>query len=251
MKHHPFTFFEHYLPFANHDNLHIVTSVFLFVLLVAIARFVIYPRWRKTQDQVVPEKKFTLSTFFELVIEWLSGLCNDIIGPQGHKYLPFCGSIFFFIFFANLLGLVPGFLPPTEVWVTGTTIAIISFIAFNYYGFREHGWNYMQHFMAPINAKGIQNPLAKILVIILLIGFQIFFAAVEILSTVLRPLTLSLRLTANIGADHKILLTFFEMFKPLLPIPFMALGIFISFMQAFIFTILTMVYISMAVAHDH
>ncbi|MCB1197262.1 MAG: F0F1 ATP synthase subunit A, partial [Deltaproteobacteria bacterium] len=180
MKHHPFTFFEHYLAFANHDNLHIVTSAFIILALSLIAILVIYPKWKIINQNIVPEKKFTITSVFELMVEWLGGLCEDVIGPTGRQYLPFCGSIFIFILFANLLGLVPGFLPPSEMWVTGTTVAIISFIGFNYYGIREHGWGYFGHFLAPLSAKGIQNPIAKVVIFLLLVGFQTFFAAVEI-----------------------------------------------------------------------
>jgi F-type H+-transporting ATPase subunit a len=251
MDHHPFTFFEHYLPFAHHDNLHVVTSAFVLLLLIVLVVTVVYPRLKNVTQNIVPSQKFSITTVFEIMVEWLANLCDDVIGPEGRKYLPFCGSMFIFILFANLLGLVPGFLPPTETWVTGTSIALISFIGFNYYGFRAHGWGYIGHFLAPVSAKGIQNPIAKVLIFLLLVAFQIFFASVEIVSTLLRPVTLSIRLTANISADHLVLETFAHMFEYLLPIPFMMLGIFVSFMQAFIFTILTMVYISMATAHDH
>lgn len=250
MGHHPFTFFERYLPFVNHDNLHVISTIFVILALI-IAALVIYPKWKQVSQNLIPEKNFNVRTVFEMLIEMLASLCDDVIGKNGRKYLPFCGTIFIFILFSNLLGLIPGFLPPTEVWVTGTAVALISFIGFNYYGLKEHGLKYFNHFLAPIDAKGIKNPIAKIIIFLLLLTFQIFFASVEIISTILRPLTLSIRLTANISADHLVLDTFAKLFEYLLPIPFMALGIFISFMQAFIFTILTMVYISMAVAHDH
>lgn len=248
--HHPFTFFERYLSFVNHDNLHIVSTIFIILLLV-VAIMIIYPKWKKVSDNVIPEKKFNIRTVFELIIEMIASFCDDVIGPHGRQYLPFLGTLFIFLLFSNLLGLIPGFLPPTEMWVTGTSLAVISFIGFNYYGFKAHGWSYLKHFVAPISLGGIKNPIAWVLIFIPLFAFQILFVSVEIISTVLRPVTLSIRLMVNISADHVILDTFSNLIPLIVPIPFMILGIFVSFVQAFIFTILTMVYISMAVAHDH
>lgn len=248
--HHPFTFFTRYLPFANHENLHIVSTVFVILLLVAAA-LIIYPKWKQVSKNIIPEKKFNLRTVFELILDMLASFCDEVIGPQGRQYLPFLGTIFVFLLFSNLLGLIPGFLPPTEMWVTGTALAIISFIGFNYFGFKAHGWSYLKHFVAPISLSGIKNPIAWVFIFVALFAFQILFVSVEIISTVLRPVTLSIRLMVNISADHVILGTFSSLIPYLVPIPFMVLGIFVSFVQAFIFTILTMVYISMAVAHDH
>ncbi|MCB0272606.1 MAG: F0F1 ATP synthase subunit A [Bdellovibrionales bacterium] len=248
--HHPFTFFSRYIPGIEHENLHIVSTFFIVLLLIASA-IIIYPKWKDVSKNIIPEKKFNLRSVFELLVEMLASFCDDVIGPHGRKYLPFLGTLFIFLLFSNLLGLIPGFLPPTEAWATGATLAIFSFAAFNYFGFKEHGWSYIKHFVAPISLGGIKNPIAWILIFIPLFAFQILFVSIELVSTVLRPITLTIRLMANISADHLVVETFGMLVPYLVPIPFMLLGIFVSFVQAFIFTMLTMVYISMAVAHDH
>ncbi|MCB0326614.1 MAG: F0F1 ATP synthase subunit A [Bdellovibrionales bacterium] len=250
MDHHPFTWFEHLLPGVTHENLHMFTSGFI-ALLLAVAAFVVYPRMKHAAKAVIPDGHFSLRNFFELLVGMLDQLAKDVIGHGHRKYLPFIGTMFIFIFFSNLVGLIPGFLPPTETWVMGAAIATISFIAFNYFGFREHGLGYFSHFVAPISLKGVKNPIAWFLILIPLLAFQVLFASVESISMFLRPVTLSIRLLVNITADHKILEVFGAMAPYIVPIPVMIMGIFVSFMQAFIFTMLTMVYISMSVSHDH
>lgn len=228
-----------------------MTTVFVFVLLIAVAALIIYPKWKNVSENVIPEKSFNLRTFFELLIEMLASFCDDVIGPHGRQYLPFVGTLFIFLFILNLMGLIPGFLPPTEVWVTGTCLAVISFIAFNYYGFQAHGWAYLKHFVAPVSAGGLKNPIAKVLIFLALFAFQLLFVSVELISTAVRPVTLAMRITVNMTADHLVLDTFSNLVPYIVPIIFMLFGIFVSFVQAFIFTILTMVYIGMAVTHDH
>jgi F-type H+-transporting ATPase subunit a len=209
----------------------------------------------------VPDGKFSLLSFFEIFLEMLTGLCEDIVGHGGRKYLPFVGSIFFFIFLSNLIGLVPGFLPATENWVTGAAVATISFLAFNYFGFRENGIGYLKHFIAPISPGPAKGVVSWILIMLPICLLHALFGAIELVSTAFRPITLSIRLYANIFADHQVLSIFSHLDQAFsvsaqvlrlgIPLVFLVLGIFVSFMQAFIFTLLTTVYISGAVAHEH
>lgn len=250
MTHHPFTFFETYISGVNHDNLHMVSATFIAGLL-AIAAFYVYPKFRKAKDNVLPSPKLGVKNIFEVIIEMLAQLADSIIGHDSKKYLPFAGTIFFFMFFSNILGLVPGFLPPTENWTTGASVAFIVFISYNVFGFQAHGPSYLKHFTAPISLKGIKSVAVWMLVMIPLVAFQILFGTIELISNFLRPITMSVRLYVNIFADHKVLEAFSGLVPLFIPLPFMVLGIFVSFMQAFIFTLLTMVYISMAVAKNH
>ncbi len=181
----------------------------------------------------------------------LDQLFRDIIGPSSRRYLPLLGSMFIFIFVANVMGTIPGFLPPTERWETNVAIATISFLAYNYFGFRAHGVAYLKHFTAPISLKGVKGILMGIVLIVPLMMFQTIFGAVEILSNLLRPTILTIRLMANITADHAMLEAFSGLAPYLVPLPVLILGLFVSFVQAFIFTVLSSVYISLAVAKDH
>lgn len=247
---HPFTFFERYIPGVTFENLHVVTTVFVFTIL-CIGVVFLFPRIRNASQNVIPDKKFGLKAFFEIFMEMLTTLCEDIIGHGGRKYLPFVGSVFFFIFFSNLIGLIPGFLPPTENWVTGAAVAIISFIAYNYFGFQAQGVGYVKHFLAPVSAGPASSILKWFMIMLPLTVFHILFLGIELLSNVFRPITLSIRLYANIFADHMVLGIFSSLVPYVIPLPFLVLGIFVSFIQAFIFTLLTVVYISGAVAHQH
>lgn len=249
MNEHPFTFFGNYFG-VTHEYMHVVTAIFVCSFLV-ITALLLFPRLRRTQESVIPDNKISARSFTEMFLEMIVALCDDIIGHGGRKYLPFVGTIFFFIFASNLIGLIPGFLPPTENWATGAAVATIVFISFNYFGFREHGIGYLKHFLAPISLEGLKNKVLYVVILIPLIAFQCLFGTIELISMVLRPFTLSIRLFVNITADHAVAAIFSGMVPYLVPIPFLVLGLLVSFLQALIFTLLTIVYISLATAHDH
>ncbi len=250
MNEHPFTFFERFLPGVTPRNLHMVTAAFVFLLL-GIGSAILYPRLRKAKERLLPDGKLSLLSVFEIFLDMLVGLCEEIIGPGGREYLPFVGSVFFFLFLSNLIGLIPGFLPATGNWVTGAAVATISFLAFNYFGFRENGLKYLKHFLAPISPGPMKSVVSFALVLLPIFLLQTLFSVIEIMSTAFRPMTLTIRLYANMLADHEVIGIFSHLVPWVIPILFMILGVFVSFMQAFIFTLLTTVYISGAVAKEH
>lgn len=184
------------------------------------------------ESELIPQQKAGLFGVVDFAVEAFIKFFDSILGANNRKHLPFVASIFFFILVANLLALIPG-MPAvtTTVWVT-VSLAILVFIYFNYFGIKEMGLGgYLKHFCGPM-----------------LIMAPIIFP-VEILSTCMRILTLNLRLYWNIVADHKILDIFTELLGPIWPIPFYLLGTFVSFMQAFVFATLTMIYILLAIDH--
>ncbi|MCB0308700.1 MAG: F0F1 ATP synthase subunit A, partial [Bdellovibrionales bacterium] len=193
MKHHPFTFFQTYLPGVDHDNLHLISATFVVMLLI-IGVFLVYPRMRQAKKNLIPSPSFGIRNIFEMLVEMLAQLSEDIIGHDSRKYLPFVGTIFFFMLFSNLLGLIPGFLPPTENWATGAAVATIVFITYNFFGFQAHGPAYFKHFIAPISLSGVKNVGLWILIMIPLVAFQLLFGTIELISNFLRPVTLSIRL---------------------------------------------------------
>ena len=198
----------------------------------------------KTADgveaNVIPQKKFGLLGFTDLIVESFIKYHDSIMGKENRKYFSLSATVFFFIFFSNLLGLVPG-MPAIATTVTvNVAMAFVVFFAFNYYGIREQGLiNYLKHFTGGM----VSGWLA-------IIGLFIFI--LEIISTCLRVLTLNLRLYWNITADHLVLGTFMDL-VPVVPVAFYAMGTFVAFMQAFVFATLTMIYILLAVEHaeDH
>ena len=138
-----------------------------------------------------------------------------------------------FTIFSNLLGVFPGFYPATQNLNSTLACASVIFIVYNYMGFREHGWGYLKHFMGPIIY------LAPLMIII------------EVVSHLVRPASLSLRLFWNMFGDHLVLQIFSNLTPYIIPAIFIGLGVFVSFLQAFIFTILSSIYISLSTSHDH
>ncbi|MCB0340079.1 MAG: F0F1 ATP synthase subunit A [Bdellovibrionales bacterium] len=183
---------------------------------------------------LVPEKKASLFSFFDFVVETFVKYHDSVLGTHNRRYVGLTGSIFFFILFANLAGLIPGVAAATtSVWIN-VPIAIFVFLYFNFHGIREHGLlNYIKHF-------GAGTPW----------WIAWFIFVVEIFSTTMRVLTLNLRLYWNIFADHIVLGAFTDMTKLVVPVLFYGLGTFVSFMQAFVFTTLTMIYILLATQHE-
>ena len=129
--------------------------------------------------------------------------------------------------------MIPGFLPPTGNLNTTLACGALIFVMYNYYGVKEHGISYLKHFMGPVVF------LAPLMIII------------EIISHIVRPISLSLRLFMNITGDHMVMGVFTNLTHFVIPIMFLGLGIFVSFLQAFIFTMLSTIYIALAEAHDH
>ena len=225
----------------------VVIAVGLGALLVALGRIATAPirSGRDSAALIIPKPGFSLFNLFDVLVGAFIGYFDSIMGKENRRYAPLCGTMFFFIFFSNLLGLIPG-MPSatTTVWVN-VAMALVVFVSFNWYGIREQGiGSYLKHFCGPI-----------------LVLAPILFP-IEILSTCLRILTLNLRLYWNISADHIVLGVFTDLAQQLpmpvyilggflIPVCFYLLGAFVAFMQAFVFTTLSMIYIQMAVAHEH
>jgi F-type H+-transporting ATPase subunit a len=162
-----------------------------------------------------------------------SGQLRAIIGPTGDKYITLIGGLFIFIFFCNIIAIVPGFVPATDNLNTNLAMSLMVFVVYNYYGFKEHGISYLKQFAGPILW------LAPLMFLI------------ELLSHLFRPMSLSIRLFGNMFGDHMVLGIFSDLVPLVIPVIFMILGIVVSTIQAFVFAVLTTVYIALAVSHDH
>lgn len=222
----------HQLPSINHENAHIATAAvsvsFMFVLAL-IGRFSL----GRGKEAILPAKKFSVKGVFEQLTEFNASLADSVIGHDGRPFVPMFTAIFFFIFLNNVFGLIPGMSPATDNINTGMAVGLFVFVVYNGFGFYVHGLSYFKQFMGPIWW------LAPMIFV------------VELFSHLVRPLTLGLRLKANMVADHTVLGVFTELVPYVVPAPFYALGLFVSAMQAFVFTILSMIYVSMAMSHDH
>jgi F-type H+-transporting ATPase subunit a len=186
------------------------------------------------EQAVVPAGKFSLKGIFELLTETVSGLCDMVIGDHGHHYVPLFTSVFFFILFNNLVGMIPGMTPATENINTTFGFGAMMFLIYNFQGVRQQGgWAYLKHFMGPVIF------LAPLMFVI------------ELVSHFVRPFSLGLRLANVMMGDHTVLSVFLDLIPIGVPIPFYMMGLFVCFVQAFVFTLLSMVYVAFAVAHDH
>lgn len=178
-----------------------------------------------------------LQQAFELFVEFVREELDSNVGHDGPKYISIIGTLGLFILFSNLLGLVPGLESPTGIQVGGINVAagcaIVVFLFYQFQGFRKQGVaSYLKHFMGPVWW------LAPIMV------------PIELVSHIARPVTLTIRLFANIMAEDMVIVIFLGLIPWLVPLPFMAFGIFGALLQTFIFCTLAMVYLGGAVATE-
>lgn len=224
------------VPGVTHDNVIVATAATVggVLILGAVAGRMALGAG---ESAITPAGKFSLKGVFELITEFIVGIADMVIGEEGRKFVPMFAAIFLFVWINNLVGLIPGMTPATDNINTTLALGLFSFAMYNYYGFKEHGPGYLKQFLGPLLL------LAPLMVVIELIGHLV------------RPLTLGLRLYGNIMADHTVLSVFLGMFENLwfIPVPaiFYGMGIFVASMQAFVFTMLSMIYVSMAISHDH
>ena len=203
----------------------------LMALLLLAVIFVLFRLAARRYDRDRPGK---VQSFLEMLVSFLRGLVDETIGEGAAKsYLPIIGGLFIFIAMGNLFGVFFFLQPPTGSLSTTVALAIVAFLYFNLQGVREHGvLGYLKHFMGPM----------------LLIA-PLFFV-IEIIGTVARVLSLSLRLFMNIFGEHTTTGVFASLVPIVVPWPMMALGIFTAFLQAYVFALLTAVYVGGAVAHE-
>lgn len=187
---------------------------------------------------IVRRKMATIPGPFQQVMEFaitfLREMLADNIGHHSERYLPLVGTLALFVLLNNLFGLIPGLGSGTANWNVTLGCALVVFGYYNYHGMREQGFfNYWRHFAGPV----------------LFLAPLMF--PLELLGLVSRILSHSLRLFGNIAGEHVVSLIFFSMMPLFLPLPMMFLGLFFGLIQTFVFVMLTVIYISGAVAHEH
>ncbi len=186
-----------------------------------------------TDAALEPEDGITARNLAEGLVEAISGLAEGVIGHGAQRYVPLLASFFVFILACNLIGLVPGFSPPTSDFNITFGLGLVSFVAYQVAGAREHGIRYVKQFLGSVV---LLYPLMLV---------------VELFTHVFRPVSLGIRLFANMVADHEVVEIFTGLTKIGIPVAFYALGAFVCVVQAFVFTMLSAIYIALAVSHDH
>lgn len=185
------------------------------------------------EKALVPAGGFGVRGICETLVEYIDDLVGSVLGEGARAYVPLFGSIFFFVIVNNLFSLVPGMTAATSNINAALAIGIFSFLIYNIMGVIKGGWHYLAHFLGPVWW------LAWLML------------PIEIISHVIRPFSLGIRLSVNMTADHAILGTFIDLTKVVVPVIFYGMGTFVSFIQALVFTMLSMVYVALATADDH
>jgi F-type H+-transporting ATPase subunit a len=246
---HPFTWHALLPPGLQH----LLPEHTFFALLAAILLIAFAFRARaalaSAQDPVIPAGGLGARTIAELLVQLIVSQSDAIIGPQGRKYVPYFATFFFFILLANLMGLLPGFVPPTGNLNTTLGLALVSFIGYNLIGVREQGLPYFKHFVGPMTSLPGGRVITKVVFLPILIISVAFFLILELFSHGFRPVSLSLRLFGNMMGDHQVIEAFIGLTKIVVPVAFYALGTLVAVIQAFVFTLLSMIYVALAVTH--
>jgi F-type H+-transporting ATPase subunit a len=179
------------------------------------------------------DKPGKLQHVFEIVYDFLRASAEEIVGHEGPRYLVFFGTVFLFVLFMNLIGLIPGFDSPTMFPMVPLGVAVVTFCFYQAVGFKANGIAYLKQFIGPM---------------LLLAPLMI---PIELFSHLARPLSLTVRLFANMFAGEQVYLTFLSLTKVFIPVIFIGLHLFVSLLQAYIFMLLAMVYVGQAVSHEH
>jgi F-type H+-transporting ATPase subunit a len=199
-------------------------------ILVALIVVVLFAVLRSSLSMDRPGK---LQHTFEVIYDFLHGQTHEVIGHDGPKYLVFTGTLFIFILFCNLIGVIPSFESPTMFPAVTAGCAMAAFLYYNIVGIKVQGiLKYLAHFAGPI---WYMAPL---------------MIPIEIVSHLARPMSLTIRLYANMLAGEKVTLVFLGLTYLVMPAVFMGLHVFVSILQAYVFAVLTMIYVGGAVAHE-
>ncbi len=235
-----------YDPLAHVGFNWVFQASLLAVALLVLAGFSIKRSLSVEGGGVIPDEGVTVRNVVELIVVQLAELAESIMGPEYRKHFPVVATIFFFILVSNLMGLVPWVGGATSDVATAAAWAIISFLYYNAVGIKTHGWKYIYQFMGPalmhmeIGGKTWHiRPLTPL------------FLPLELVLHVARMLTLTIRLVANMFADHTVIMLWIKMIPIVVPAIFMGLGLIISFLQAFVFALLSMIYIGGALEEPH
>jgi len=205
-----------------------------FVVMQILVALIIIVVFAILKPRLSVDRPGKLQHTFELIYGFLHDQADEQIGHEGYHYLAFFGTIFIFILFNNLIGVVPGFESPTMIPSVPAGCAVAAFFYYNIVGIQANGvFKYLAHFAGPM-------PLLAPLMI-----------PIELVSHLARPLSLTIRLFANMYAGEQVTLVFLKLTWILVPVAFMGLHVFVSFLQAYIFMLLTMMYVAGAVAHEH
>lgn len=209
-------------PWTDYIVMQLLVAAIIVLLLMIL-------RTRLSIDRPGP-----LQHVFELIHKFIAGEADDQIGHEGRHHVVLFETMFVFLLIGNLIGIVPKFVSPTQVIYVPAGCAVLSFLYYNWVGIKKNGLGkYAAHFAGPI---WWMAPL---------------MIPIEIISHLARPLSLTIRLFANMYAGEQVTLVFLSLTYLVAPAIFLGLHVFVGLLQAYIFVLLTMMYVAGAVAEEH
>jgi F-type H+-transporting ATPase subunit a len=210
----------------------LAASLFVAAVILSIGARV-RSRLDKTDEAVVPEDELTLRTFMEAFLAYFYDLAKSVMdADRAKKYFPLIGTAAMFVFFANVMALIPGMPVATSNLNITLGSALVVFVLFNAYGLMTNGFGYIKHLAGPA----------------WYLAWLMF--PIEVISLCVRPVTLAVRLMVNMAADHLMLSLFLTLVALFVPIPLMLLGCLVVLIQTLVFTMLTCIYIGLATEHE-
>ena len=200
-------------------------------------------------DAYLADASPTPRTIAEVLGGALYSLFRDILGDADARlFFPYLAALFMYLFTCNALGAFPALAPPTDNVSNNVGMALIVFLVFNFVGMSRDPIGYIKHLFGPV---ATMSPSKELVPFLITGAIGPFIFLVELFGLVLRPLTLTVRISANMFGDHAVFATMSHLFPIGVPAIFIGFGLFVSFIQAFVFTLLTTIYISLAKPHDH
>jgi F-type H+-transporting ATPase subunit a len=220
-----------YDDYIKAGNYPIPTQVVMFLFVVLVSVVVLWFLRRKLSVENPTNRQQT----FEVGVETVRGLLSDLVGPGGMRHFPVVATFGLLILLSNLTGMLPDMVAPTANFNVTLALAISSFLYYNYVGIRENGLlGHLKHFGGPVPS----------------IAIMIILFPIEIISNLARILSLSMRLFGNIYGEEQVSGVISSMMQWILPILLMPLGLLTSVLQAFIFIVLSMVYLGEVSHHS-
>lgn len=209
-------------PWANWISMELLV-IGVIVVLVAFVR-----------TRLSVDKPGATQHIFELIYQFIRSTMEEVGLHHGDRYLPFFGTLFIFILFMNLFGVIPGLQAPTMYIYVTLGLALATFVYYNFHGVRELGlFGYLKQFLGPVWwLAWLMIPL-------------------ELISHVARVLSLSVRLYANMFAGDQVTNAFLNLTRFVAPVIFMCLHIFVALLQAYVFMLLAIIYVNIATSHEH
>jgi F-type H+-transporting ATPase subunit a len=215
-------------------------------LVLLVGGLMVRRRIATPDGGVLPDEGVTVRNVLEVLVEWLAGMAREHMGPKWRSYFPLVGTMFFFILISNLMGLVPGLAGATSDVNTTAAWAIIAWVFYTVIGIMEHKQKYLVKFLGP---SFFEKEMFGRHVHFRLLA-PLFFV-LEVPLDLARIVTLAVRLLANMFADHTVVAVWITLVPIAIPAVFMGLGLVVAFLQAFVFALLTMIYIRLALDEPH